>query len=318
MHGAGVLLMSLLAVLSTGCAADHSQPARDVTYVAHAGEEFYAPDHSRAAYRIALEHGLEILKFDLRRTKDGEIVCSHDATFKRCLQWDVNICDVTLDEIRQHRLIPRGGYTNETTVTLSEALAFGVKAKQGVWLDFKDFTPELFEQAIAACDRAGLPHEKIMVATFTIPALEYCRDRHPDIKRVMHTAIFPPDAQHRGWRLFYLKNGDRDTVEFPTEAAVAAELSAQRKDLGLYGFNLPVKVMRDSRLLYDTPDGVLRALKAEGAWCSMWFVRDEETGEKYRALGADNFVVSNAARTRPGYRAVHGETGRPAPTRVRR
>ena len=50
-------------------------------------------------------------------------------------------------------------------------------------------------------------------------------------------------------------------------------------------------------------------LKADGAWISMWFVEDEETGEKYRSLGADCFVTSNAARTRPGFRVQHGPAG---------
>lgn len=281
----------------------------DVTYVAHAGEEYYAPPHSRAAYRIALEHGLDILKFDLHPTKDKQIVCNHDNTLKNSMKWDVKIRDVTLDEIRQHRFRGRGGHTNETIVTLPEALEFGLKAKKGVWLDFKEFSPKFFERAIAECDKAGLPHERIMVATWTVKAIEYCRDKHPDIRRVMHTGIRPPDAAHKGWRLNYTKKGPPKTFEFATEEELAAELIAQRKDLGLYGFNIPVDIIRRNRLIYRTPESVFKALKADGAWLSMWFVEDEETGEKFRALGADNFVTSCAARTRPGFRAQHGKTG---------
>ena len=251
----------------------------DVSYVAHAGEEYYAPDHSKAAYRIALEHGLDILKFDLHPTKDGQIVCNHDNTLENRMLWNVRIHDVTLDEIRQRRFRSRGGYTNETIVTLAEALEFGLKAKKGVWLDFKEFSPKFFEQAIAECDKAGLPHERIMVATWTVKAIEYCRDRHPDVRRVMHTGIRPPDDEHKGWRLNYTKKGPPKTFEFATEEEVAAELIAQRKDLGLYGFNIPVDIIRRNRLIYRTPDSVFRALKADGAWLSMWFVEDEETGE---------------------------------------
>ena len=293
--------IAIILVLGGGWTADVGRA--DVTYVAHAGEEYYAPPHSKAAYRIAIEHGLDILKFDLHPTKDGQIVCNHDNTLEERMHWKVKIRDVTLDEIRQHLFRARGGYTNETIVTLSEALAFGVKAKLGVWLDFKEFSPEFFEQAIAECDRAGLPRERIMVATWTVKAIEYCRDRHPDIRRVLHTGIRPPDAEHKGWRLNYTKKGPAKTFEFATEEDVAAELIAQRKDLGLYGFNLPVEIIRRKRIIYRTPESVLRALKADGAWLSMWFVEDEKTGERYRARGADNFVTSCAARTRPGFRA---------------
>ena len=293
-------------VLAAGEKAD---AAGDVTYVAHAGEEYYAPPHSKAAYGIAVEHGLDILKFDLHPTKDGQIVCNHDSTLKERMKWDVKIHDQTLDEIRQHRFRGRGAYTNETIVTLPEALAFGVRAKKGVWLDFKEFSPRMFEQAISECDKAGLPHERIMVATWNVKAIKYCRDKHPEIKRVLHTGIRPPEGKFRGWRLRHTRKGAADTVEFATEADLAAELIDQRRNYGLYGFNIPVDRVLGGRLTYTTPESVFRALKADGAWLSMWFVEDEETGEKFRKLGADAFVTSNAARTRPGFRARHGKTG---------
>ena len=281
----------------------------DVTYVAHAGEEYYAPPHSRAAHQTALDHGLDILKFDLHPTKDGQIVLNHDNTLKSSMNWDVAIRTKTLEEIREHRFRGRGGYTNEVIMTLTEALDLGLKAKVGVWLDFKEFSPKFFEQVITECDKAGLARERIMVATWTIKAIEYCRDHYPELKRVMHTGIRPPDGEHEGWRLNYTKKGPTKTFEFASEEDVAAELIAQRKDLGLYGFNLPVDIIRRNRLIYRTPDSVLKALKADGAWISMWFVEDEETGEKYRSLGADCFVTSNAARTRPGFRVQHGPAG---------
>jgi len=296
-----------LALLAQGTWADISRS--DVSYVAHAGEEYYAPPHSRAAYAAAVEHGLDIIKLDLHFTKDGHIVCNHDATLMATMGWDVKISDVTLAEIRQHRFKPRGGHTNETIVTLSEALEYGLKAKRGVWLDPKGFTPKLVDEALAACDKAGLSRERIMIATWRVPALEYCRDKHPEIRRVLHTGVRPPDDAHKGWRLVYTKKGPPAMTEFAIEAELAQELLDQKKDLGLYGFNLPQPIVRHRKgktvTIYDTPEGVIRTLKAGGTWISIWFVEDEVNGERYRAFGADNFVTSCAARTQKGWRATN-------------
>lgn len=273
----------------------------DVEYVAHQGEEWLAPNHSRAAYRLALEHGLEILKLDLHPTKDGRIVICHDDNLKAMLGWDENIRDHALAEIKAHVMRPRGGYTNETVCTLEEALEYGVRTKKGVWLDFKEFSPSMFEQAIRLCDAAGLKRGKVCVATWNTTALEYCRDRYPAIRRVRHVYVKRPKDGSRG----FLTNTGGDRV-FPDEDALVKELLRERDALKLYGFNMPHIVQAASETaLYHTTENVLRKLEAAGLWISIWFVEDELTGEMYRRWGADAFVTSCKARTLPGYRAAH-------------
>ena len=62
-----------------------------ITYIAHQGEEALAPSHSKAAYRLAVEHGLDYMKLDVRETKDGHVVLQHDATLKHVMGWDMPI-----------------------------------------------------------------------------------------------------------------------------------------------------------------------------------------------------------------------------------
>jgi len=272
-----------------------------VEYIAHQGEEWLAPNHSRAAYQLALDHGLDIIKLDLHPTSDGHIVISHDDDLGALLGWKEKIRDHALAEIKAHVMRPRGGYTNETVCTLEEALEYGVKAPKGVWLDFKEFSPRMFEQAIGVCDKAGLPREKIMVATWNTEAIVYCRDHYPAIRRVHHTYVKRPKDGSSG----FLTNKAGDRV-FPNEDELVGELLRERDEYKLYGFNMPHIVLeREESALYHTTENVLRKLKAAGAWVSIWFVEDEQTGEMYRKWGADAFVTSCKARTLPGYRAAH-------------
>jgi glycerophosphoryl diester phosphodiesterase len=51
--------------------------------VAHRGASAYAPEHTIAAYRLALEQGADYVEQDLDITKDGVLVCSHDPSLER-------------------------------------------------------------------------------------------------------------------------------------------------------------------------------------------------------------------------------------------
>ncbi len=50
---------------------------------AHRGASGERPEHTIAAYRLAIEQGADYVEPDLRRTRDGVFVCCHDATLER-------------------------------------------------------------------------------------------------------------------------------------------------------------------------------------------------------------------------------------------
>ena len=105
----------------------------NIEYIAHQGEEALAPSHSRAAYRLAAEHGLDWLKLDVRETKDGHVVLQHDATLKATMGWDEKISGLTLAEIvAKGRCRTRTAYTNETITTLTDALEIAKGMRKGL------------------------------------------------------------------------------------------------------------------------------------------------------------------------------------------
>ncbi len=53
------------------------------TVVAHRGASAYAPEHTAAAYRLAIEMGADFVEQDLAVTKDGVLICLHDASLER-------------------------------------------------------------------------------------------------------------------------------------------------------------------------------------------------------------------------------------------
>lgn len=71
------------AVVFTLTATTNSQTSSKKILVAHRGASAYAPEHTLAAYRLALEQGADYVEQDLQITKDGQLVCLHDLTLER-------------------------------------------------------------------------------------------------------------------------------------------------------------------------------------------------------------------------------------------
>jgi glycerophosphoryl diester phosphodiesterase len=66
------------------------------TLIAHRGASAYAPEHTMAAYRRALQQGADYVEQDLQITKDGVLVCLHDLTLERT----TNVEEVFPDRVR--------------------------------------------------------------------------------------------------------------------------------------------------------------------------------------------------------------------------
>jgi len=269
----------------------------DVDYIAHQGEERLAPSHSKPAYRFAAEHGLDYLKLDVQLTKDDEVVLQHDATLKATMNWDRRIRGLTLAEIREkgrHRAIKSGyrdAYTNETIVTLHEALEIAKTGiRKGLWIDFKYFTPKFAEKVFGILGEHGYTDDKVMVATFQKNALKWVQENRPKVRRVAHTAISLKEGG-------FTANVENDKALIPDEAALVEALDAHGKKYGLHGFNLPAPMGRN-RPGWNTTPFVIQELKKRGYWISIWFVNNSACGEKYREL-ADAFVTNCKADTFP-------------------
>ena len=79
--------VSLLALAVAGTVL-RAQPAKQA--IAHRGASGYAPEHSLAAYRLAMEQKADFVEPDLAVTKDNVLICLHDDTLERT----TNIADV--------------------------------------------------------------------------------------------------------------------------------------------------------------------------------------------------------------------------------
>jgi glycerophosphoryl diester phosphodiesterase len=78
-------LSAVVGMVAFGAAtvviAQHGQ--RSPALVAHRGASAYAPEHTLAAYRLAIQQGADYVEQDLAVTRDGVLICLHDDSLER-------------------------------------------------------------------------------------------------------------------------------------------------------------------------------------------------------------------------------------------
>ncbi|MBO0855918.1 MAG: glycerophosphodiester phosphodiesterase, partial [Nocardia sp.] len=78
-----------------------SQDNRGPFVVAHRGASGTLPEHTLAAYELALNEGADGVECDVRLTRDGHLVCVHDRTVDRTASGTGLVSEMTLDELRE-------------------------------------------------------------------------------------------------------------------------------------------------------------------------------------------------------------------------
>jgi glycerophosphoryl diester phosphodiesterase len=91
-----VLTVILFAVLANPAAA-----ARPVLNIGHRGASGLAPEHTFAAYELALRLGADYIEQDLQMTSDGVLVVMHDETLDRTTDCTGPVKLKTLAEVKR-------------------------------------------------------------------------------------------------------------------------------------------------------------------------------------------------------------------------
>jgi glycerophosphoryl diester phosphodiesterase len=144
----GVVCM-LVAFMTMGSNAQYARPK---TNVAHRGASGYAPEHTLAAYRLAIEMGADYVEQDLAVTKDGVLICLHDASLERT----TNVEQLFPDRVTTQTI---EGKTRQAWLANDFTLAEIKTLDAGAWFDqkFKGERIPTFDEAVALIrGKAGL------------------------------------------------------------------------------------------------------------------------------------------------------------------
>lgn len=158
--------------------------AADPVLVGHRGLPTHAPEETLATFNacIDLRVGVEL---DVRRTRDGQLVCLHDPTLDRTTDGKGKVADLSLRELRQldagKKFDP--AFTGERVPTLDEffALLRDRKATIPVAIDIKE--PDCEADIVKLAEKHGVLKQLVFIGLTIEDAKvrEKLRAANPDV-----------------------------------------------------------------------------------------------------------------------------------------
>jgi glycerophosphoryl diester phosphodiesterase len=147
------LIVAGFVVACAALVSGQPGPVRSTkTLIAHRGASAYAPEHTLAAYRLALEHKADFVEPDLAVSRDGVLVCLHDDTLERTTNVEEMFPD-RYSRVLQGRGGARRWVANDFTLAELKRL------DAGSWMDAKyagERIPTFQEMIDVVRGRAGI------------------------------------------------------------------------------------------------------------------------------------------------------------------
>lgn len=157
---------------------------------AHRGASAYAPENTAPAFRLAVEMEADGVENDIRLTKDGVYVLSHDPNINRMSDGTGEINQMTYQELLQYDFGVRTGeqFKNTRIATLEEFLQI-VKDMRVINIELKPFSPHEDKQYAFEYlyNLLGKYHciERTIISSFDHIALKELKEAHPDLRTAL-------------------------------------------------------------------------------------------------------------------------------------
>ena len=221
-------------------------------FCAHRGVSALMPENTLPAFGAALALGADEIEFDIRLTRDNQLVVSHDPNLERISNGTGNISDYTLEELRQLNIGGKHGWTvsfctpEEVFAQFANKIIFNIHLKQhgedGYMIRQLQKLTEKY-QAHDSVYFAGSPEE-----------LEWMERVAPEIRRV---AIQLP----------------RDTMDI-YEMAQKYHCSGVQFWLGMFD------------------EALIQRLHSNDIWCNLFYADNAEDYKTYFDMGIDTLLTN--------------------------
>lgn len=190
------------ALLLAGCIID----AEDVQVIAHRGASYDAPEHTFAAWDLALAREADWIELDLQMTRDGALVVVHDDSLDRTARGPAADCrgpirERTLAQLascdvgrwfnERHPDRARAAYVGLRIPTLDSVLTrYGRTARFYIETKNPADAPGMEEALLASLRRHGIltgpeSARRVLVQSFSAASLQRLHVLAPDLRLVL-------------------------------------------------------------------------------------------------------------------------------------
>lgn len=229
--------------------------AEEPLIVAHRGASRDAPENTIPAFQLAWEQGADAIEADFHLSKDGEIVCFHDADTERVAGTQLVVRQSTLAELKQLDVGATHGVAfNGTRIpTIAEVFATIPQGKK-IFIEVK-CGAEIIPTLLNEIDQSGLTQEQIVVISFNKQVIQQLKIKAPQYKA--------------SWLCSFKK---QETGEITPALATVLKTLKQIQADGLSSNTA-------------LPASVIEAVSQQGYEWHVWTINDLKTARRMQALG---------------------------------
>jgi glycerophosphoryl diester phosphodiesterase len=233
--------------------------------VAHRGASHDAPENTLAAFRLAWQQGADAIEGDFYLTKDGRIVCIHDATTQRTTGTNLSVINSSLEQLRTLDAGSWKGsqWRGEKLPTVEEVLSV-VPPGRKILLELKS-GPEIVPPLKMALARSGLDADQIVIMSFNAKAVMEAKRQIPGIKVFWLTA-FKRQGTSGEWK--------------PSVPDILRTLQSTHAD----GLDCEAHEQADATLA--------QALRERNLSLHVWTVDKPEVAARFWRLGAESITTN--------------------------
>jgi glycerophosphoryl diester phosphodiesterase len=235
--------------------------------IGHRGACAYAPENTLASIRKAAALGARWVEFDVRLTRERDLVLMHDDDVKRTTNGQGRVLELGIGELQALDAGAwfGGAFAGERVPTLAETIALLGALDLGANIEIKTEAPEAraTAEALGRILDAHWPRGAALplVSSFEVPALEAMRDVAPRWPRALLLKELKDD-----WRalLDRLAAATLNLDHRPLDAGKVASARQAGRPILCYTVNDPARARQlfawgVSAVFTDRPDALLAA-----------------------------------------------------------
>lgn len=237
--------------------------------IAHRGASREAPENTLAAFSLAWQQGADGIEADFRLTRDGRVICLHDAGTGRTAWIDLAVATASFDELRQLDVGRWKGesWQGERIPSLEEVLE-QLPAGKRFFIELKS-GEEIIDPLRRILSDYYVSFEQLRLLVFDAQLVARLKEQLPGM-RICLNVDYRWSLRSRSWR--------------PNRAEIQATLEQSGAD----GLSSRVHVSLDARFVNE--------LHASGKEIHVWTVDSARSAGRYRELGVDSIMTN-----RPGW-----------------
>ena len=193
-----VMLVTFAAPVVGAAAQTESTLDGPVLNIGHRGASAYAPEHTFAAYDLALEQGADYIEIDLQMTADGVLVAMHDKTLNRTVDAPEGVPEgycrglVSKKTLEQIKMCDAGSwfspeYAGEQIPTLEEIFQrYGTSVNYYIETKNPDAAPGMEEELVRLLGEYGLiepaaENWQVLIQSFSAESLMKIHELEPSL-----------------------------------------------------------------------------------------------------------------------------------------